>query len=118
MNQTAETVELHFPLSFNVAGVTFENRLEKIGKYAGSKSTYLLEREPDNRFDANAIKVSQKFKKSGKKITLGYVPKTLARDLAPMMDDGHDFKLTFQVKFVDGATGECKGIRMQIKPEK
>ena len=80
---------------FAVAGVTHTNegmrmpRLEWIKKYVMYGAKFKLVREPDNPVDPNAIKVKHVLK-SGKKITIGYVPNSgkrrLADDLAPLMD--------------------------------
>ena len=80
---------------FAVAGVTHTNegmritRLAWIKKYVMYGAKFKLVREPDNPVDPNAIKVKHVLK-SGKKITIGYVPNSgkrrLADDLAPLMD--------------------------------
>lgn len=44
-----------------------------------------LEREPDNPHDSNAIKVKRAI------YHLGYIPKEVAKELAPRMDEGDCF---------------------------
>lgn len=82
---------------FNVAGVTHMNetvkmtRLDWIRKYVQYGARFVLEREPDNEHDPNAIKVLHVLKKSGRKIEVGYVPNNpknpLADEWAPLMDE-------------------------------
>ena len=47
-----------------------------------------LEREPDNKYDANAIQVV--FNKDGEDYLLGYIPRTENREMAVLMDAGWD----------------------------
>ena len=80
---------------FAVMGVTHKNegmnmtRLEWIRKYVKYGAKFKLVREPDNEVDHNAIKVKHALK-SGKMITVGYVPnnekRQLADEFAPLMD--------------------------------
>jgi len=78
-------------ITTKLAGVTFGDAQENIKKF-GCRDilSYALVREPDNPFDPNAIKV-----------TLfgiwfmGYVPKKLAKILAPVMDAGTDLTAYF-----------------------
>jgi hypothetical protein len=46
----------------------------------------ILKREPTNKFDANAVAIYYGAKK------LGYVPKGFAKELAPQVDQGAEFK--------------------------
>jgi len=80
-------------LSFNtkLAGVTFGDCQKNINKWGYADIGYFwLEREPDNPHDPNAISVW--FLND----CLGYLQKTVAKKLAPIMDAGT--KLT--AKFV------------------
>jgi len=47
-------------------------------------------REPDNPYDPNAIKVAL-----AGIVFLGYVPKEIAKELAPLMDQGKSFMAFF-----------------------
>ena len=113
--------------TFNMAGVTFKNdlrdkynRLEMISHYCTNGSRFDLERDPENPFDksGNAIKVKQVFKNEGS-ICLGYVPnsdkKPLANELAPILDAGGAIELIFGRKFIDEATGECRGLQLRYE---
>lgn len=50
----------------------------------------ILQREPDNQFDPNAIQVIE----PESEMHLGYVAKEVAAELAPLMDEGEDFLCT------------------------
>ena len=100
--------------AFKLAGVTFEGRLEKISKYCGHGSTFILEREPENKFDKNAINVKQVFK-SGGQMSIGYVPKATAAEFAPMMDAGWIPVVKFGRKFINDKTGDCKGMQLRYE---
>jgi len=72
-----------------VVGVTFEGRQDIISELCvaqeaenGIALTGRLIREPQNRFDSNAVAVEVE----GKQI--GYIPKALAAKLAPRIDAG------------------------------
>jgi len=80
---------------FAVAGTKYANegmritRIEWIAKYVRYGAKFCLVRDPENTFDPNAIKVKHVLK-SGKKMTIGYVPnnskRPLADEFAPLMD--------------------------------
>jgi len=73
-----------------ITGVTFDDAQENIRTF-GCKDigSFALVREPDNPHDSNAIRIAIGDKK------LGYVPKALAKKLAPEMDAGKDFIALF-----------------------
>ncbi len=77
-------------ITTRIAGVTYDDAQENI-KTFGCRDirTFALVREPDNPHDKNAIRVATGDKK------LGYVPKDIARGLAPEMDAGKDFIALF-----------------------
>ena len=80
-----------FPIITKLSGVTFKDAQENINKFGGpGVCDYDLVREPDNPHDPDAIKVllfSHFF--------LGYVPKHIAKFLAPLMDEGRNFAAEF-----------------------
>ncbi len=80
-----------FPLITKLSGVIFGDAQENITKYGvPDLIDYDLIREPGNPHDPNAIRVTifgDAF--------LGYVPKHIAKDLAPMMDNGRSFVAEF-----------------------
>jgi len=74
-----------------LAGVTFGDAQDNI-KLFGCPDilTYAVIREPDNPYDPNAIKISL-----FDLWVMGYLPKHIAKELAPMMDAGKDFRAYF-----------------------
>lgn len=67
--------------NFMVAGVSHDGRAGVIQKFVAAGDQAFLVREPGNRYDANAIGI---LIQGGYKI--GYVPKEIAADLAPLLD--------------------------------
>ena len=100
------------PIKFKIAGAKHNNRIKNY-KYAHWQSRFVLEREPDNKFDPNAIKVKLLVKKGTVALNLGYVPAKYAVDLAPMIDTGQKFDVKFQAKIVDD-TGITHGLIIKI----
>lgn len=95
---------------FAVTGTKYTNkgmqisRLDWIRKYVKYGAKFKLVREPDNEADPNAIKVKHALK-SGKMMTVGYVPnnekRRLADEFAPLMDNyGWDPELYFGMFFI------------------
>jgi hypothetical protein len=74
-----------------LAGVTFRDAQNNIRTF-GCKDigSYALVREPDNPHDPNAIRVAL-----AGIVFLGYVPKEIAKELAPLMDQGKNFMAFF-----------------------
>jgi len=110
--------------TFNVAGITHRNdgmkitRLEWVGKYVMHGAKFALEREPDNEWDKNAIKVIHVLK-SGKRMCIGYVPnsvkKKLADEFAPLIDDGWVPVVTLGMLYVNEETGEHRGLQLRYE---
>lgn len=85
-------------VDLKVVGVTFTNegtgekRGEIIRELAGSKKpediNITLVREPENKYDMNAIKVLADDRQ------IGYIGKEYASIIAPLMDECEDFKAT------------------------
>ncbi len=73
-----------------LAGVTIGDAQENIKRF-GCKDimTYALMREPDNPHDPNAIRVAIG------PYYMGYIPKQIAKDLAPLIDSGRGFLAEF-----------------------
>jgi hypothetical protein len=71
-------------------GVTFEDAQENI-KLLGCRDIgwYAMIREPNNPHDPNAIRVTAVGK------FMGYIPKDIARTLAPQMDNGSNLMARF-----------------------
>lgn len=90
-------------LHVKVAGVTYEGRQEHIAKLRGNEPVRLVP-EPENKFDSNAIAVhiavelpfeDQDYDGSDlgdgishktEVLHCGYIPRELAKDIAPLLD--------------------------------
>lgn len=87
------TVKLH-RIETRTAGVTHERRqqlLARLSRYDNEDITIALEREASNPYDSNAIKVIAAVKGKGAAV-MGYVNRTLAEALAPLLDKGKAVK--------------------------
>lgn len=62
-------------------------RLRQLAGYQPEDVFIVLVRQPDNRFDSNAIRIVASIKGDAG-FTVGYVKSSLAATLAPMMDAG------------------------------
>jgi len=71
--------------------------------------TLILEREPNNEFDKNAIAVY--FKKS----KLGYIRKSIAKDLSHTLDIGKNIKCTIENLTGGAKDKENKGINIKLE---
>jgi len=81
-----------------VSGVTFGTRqraLRKLEKYSAGMINVTLEREANNAYDVNAIKVLVHVG-SGDKYHLGFLPKDLAALLASILDKGIELVTRFK----------------------
>lgn len=86
-----------------VAGTTFENRQERLqflSHFRPQDLTVSLERERNNVFDVNAIKVRVHIPTIRKQTVVGYIPAQIARELAKIIDIGCEIKAT--VKSITG----------------
>lgn len=85
------------PLSFNVAGVTFDGRQnilwslrERDITHPGSV-TLQFKRETNNEHDPNAIQTCAHIRRPRGKTSeypIGYVPREIAEKIAPLIDSG------------------------------
>ena len=83
------------PMTFRVAGTTFENRQERLKflkQFPLNDLTVTLEREADNKHDSNAIQIVVHIKPIARKTVIGYVPKGLAGKLSKVIDMGIQVK--------------------------
>ena len=77
-------------LKIKLVGVTVGDAQENIKKFGCRDiGSFALVREPDNPHDPNAIRVEL----SG--LYLGYVPRYIAKNLAPQMDAGRNLFALF-----------------------
>ncbi len=86
-----------------IVGTHYRTSIEK--QVYNSLTLYaplMLEREPDNEYDSNAIKVIAPIYNEAKVIEniahIGYVPKDSNTELAAMLDEGSKFEVTYQGK--------------------
>lgn len=82
-------------MTVRVTGTTFENRQERLAflqQFKAEDLSVTLEREHENQYDSNAIKVVVHIKPIKRRTVIGYVPKGLARELAKVIDTGVQVK--------------------------
>lgn len=82
-----------------VSGTSFENRQERLqflSQFKPEDLTVSLEREADNRFDKNAVKVRVHIPAIRKYTVIGYVPAQIAAELAKVIDIGCEVKATLK----------------------
>lgn len=94
-------------ITCTVVGVSFEGR-DKTIKTLCQDDKILIERDPANKYDSNCISVS--VVREGKKESIGFVPKEMAANLAPVMDFGFCLEASIKTlkKFpVDGVDEIC-----------
>ena len=108
--------------NFHVAGVTYEGRQAVCAK-CRVNDRVLLVREPTNRYDPNAVIVALMYYDDAVgHITpqIGYVPKTLAREIAPILEKSYRDKLAvgFITHVVGGSPGYSYGIIVGVRLDK
>jgi len=88
----AETVDT------KIAGVTVGRRqeaLERLTQYDADRISVSLARETANEYDTNAVAVIVSVTDKGS-YTMGYLPRTLAATIAPLIDAGKAVKAMFK----------------------
>jgi hypothetical protein len=78
-------------MKVRAAGTTFENRQERLQflkQFHPNDLSVTLEREPDNEFDNNAIRIVVHIRPISRRTVIGYVPKGLAKELSKVIDMG------------------------------
>jgi len=93
-----------------VVGVTMENRQEVIKKLSPNTSIH-LKREPGNPYDPNAIMVMTE---KGEQV--GYLKRKLALVLAPLLDQGQEYK-AYIASITGGVDGNNYGLNILITKE-
>ncbi|BBO78623.1 hypothetical protein DSCW_60400 [Desulfosarcina widdelii] len=97
------------PIQTRLTGVTFDDCQANIRKWGCPDiGTYALVREPENPHDPNAVRVSL-----FGIYEMGYLPRWLAKDIAPQMDAGRTFIAEFICRNEYGAY-ENIGITVRI----
>jgi len=102
---------------FNVAGVTFENRQTTLQEVlqdnckTGSCREIILKHDHVNEYDENAIEVFVKLPEVDENLSIGFVPRTINKDLLPILDD-----LEYCVKSIGRVNGNGNiGISVKYK---
>ena len=78
-------------MTIRAAGTSFENRQERLSflrQFSPEDLSVTLEREPDNRYDPNTIRIVVHIHSIRRRTVIGYIPKGLARELARVIDMG------------------------------
>ena len=86
---------MKFSIPIRAAGTTFGNgqeRLSFLKQFRLEDLSVTLEREHENEFDSNAIRIIVHIKPISRKTVVGYVPKKFAREFAKVMDMGIQMK--------------------------
>lgn len=89
-----------------VVGVTFENRQEVVQNLHEGEELRLV-REPENRFDPNAIRVENQ---QGDQI--GYFNSRMAKHLAPVLDKGGEYQVL--VSSLTGGKNKNLGVNILV----
>jgi hypothetical protein len=81
---------LEFPITVKLTGVTFGNAQDHIRTFGCDDiHWFCLVRESENKLDSNAIRVEIA------DFFIGYIPKEVAKELAPLMDSGSVYEAEF-----------------------
>lgn len=97
-------------LDISAVGLQFRLKRDVRDILAGKSFKVALEREPDNRFDDNAIKVLMDDPKKYGLIRgqhIGYIRRETAAELAPRVDEGKVELLSGVMSGVDAETGSA-----------
>jgi len=79
------------PITIKIAGMSFNDCQKNIRQWGCADiGTYAVIREPDNPYDKNAVRVSLFGIHE-----MGYLPSSVARKVAPLMDTGRTFLAEF-----------------------
>lgn len=103
-----------------IVGVTFEGRQEVIKSKCKEGIELELRREPDNKYDKNAVAVCVSYDDdidgtSGKE-QIGYLNKDLAAEIAPLMDSGIGYKCVIE-NITGGSNDMSYGVNVMIVKE-
>lgn len=82
-------------MTLRVAGVTYENRQQRLAflaQFKPEKLQAVLEREADNQHDRNAVRVVVRIPEIRRRTVIGYIPAAIAGDIAYLIDRGLEVK--------------------------
>lgn len=102
-------IKLQQPILSKVVGNTFAPNGQELLSKLKSGDQLLWEREPQNKFDKNAIRLCNSDKKK-----IGYIPKDLAKDLAEMIDNGKIKAMKVKVNQITGSEEKNLGCNVII----
>lgn len=102
-------------LIFKVSGVTYEGRQEYLSQLSGSEACRIIP-EPTNPYDSKALAVHIAMK-HGYVAHVGYVPRELASQIAPLLD-GEELMIEIEevtggFEMWDGSQANL-GLRMHV----
>jgi hypothetical protein len=81
---------LESPITVELTGVTFGNAQDHIRTFGCDDiHWFCLVREPENKYDSNAIRVEIA------DLFMGHIPKEVAKELAPLIDSGSVYEAAF-----------------------
>ena len=90
-------IKIEQPILSKVVGNTFAPNGQELLSQLKAGDQLLWEREPQNKFDKNAIKLF-----NNAKMKIGYIPKDLAKDLSEVLDNGKVKAMEIKVNQITG----------------
>lgn len=103
--------------TFRAAGVTVGTRqksLEKLAQFPLDDLVAGFRREPDNKFDKNAIQILVKVRSLNAYCHVGYIPAVIAGQIAVAMDAGVKFRAIIK-GVIGGGFGRNFGLLMGLE---
>lgn len=80
-------------MTFRISGTTYNNGQRKLSYISQFEDVEIrLEHEADNSFDSNAVKVWAILPAIRKMAPIGYIPRTIAAEIAALIDKGIQIK--------------------------
>lgn len=102
-------------LTFKAAGTTFGDRQIRLAEAArAGVSRVELVRDANNKFDANAIKVVAVVGPKDERADVGFVPRDLAAEMAPVVDAGVAVEIK-RAQIYGGGFGKNYGISLTVE---
>ena len=98
-------------IQFKLKGSSFENRQESLAWLKNHKTQVWLEREPENQFDHNAIRVMMD--QNGTPRRIGYFPKEIAATLAPLVDTNQPINIMKYI-VIGGYKNKSYGLLLDV----
>lgn len=107
-------------IDINAVGVTFDGRQDRLDAVrklmlAGVAVSATLVREPDNRFDRNAVAIAVRTPRGNERV--GYLPADVASWIAPRLDKGKPVYVRNPHVVGSRDPGMSLGLRFELKWE-